>query len=533
MGLSSPFGIFRNIVSRLMGVKSSRGVYFTLSFLTMLSKPLGYVRNLIIAWAFGTSAGMDAYNGALSVISLFAGGVGIAVESSVLPEMERVRNESGGDSRRTGSLFAAAVWIALTLTAILCAALAIAPGVLVRFLASGFDEERVRMGAFMIWWLSPFAAITIFRPLAEVWALFNERFTVSAFCAISFNFIAIPALLLLKSVIGPYAVAACMSAGHAVSFIIFLAVIRGLPLKIAPSLISRGSLSRVVTNGFFSMLISFSGTLYTIVDKYFASRLPVGSVSALSYGSLLLGLLNTAALTPISFFLAKISRLVTANPREAEGMTKQCVAVAFTYTLPIAFLSAAAAKPIVSAIFGWGNFDERSVVMTATCLAGYNLGLVFVIPSTILYRYAQARQGLRALTPFFYSMVALNAFLDWAMVGRWGLWGLSLATSITQAVAFVVWYKLMMPDALFRFLLDSRFFWQFAGVSACSALVLASARLGMAAQLSISLAAMAAYLFAAELAGLMPFVPGHWRPTGLTAFLLEAARSALSPRQGK
>jgi putative peptidoglycan lipid II flippase len=533
MVISLPFSVFRNIASRLMGVKSSRGVYFTLSFLTMLSKPLGYLRNLIIAWAFGTSAGMDAYNAAMSVINLFAGGVGIAVESSVLPEMERIRNESGGDTRLTSSLFAAAVWIALTLTAILCAAIAIAPGVLVRFLASGFDEERVRMGALMIWWLSPLAAISIFRPLAEVWALFNERFTVSAFCAISFNFFAIPALLLLKSVIGPYAVAACMSAGYTASFTIFLAVIKGLPLKIAPPFISTGSLSRIAANGFFSMLISFSSTLYVIVDKYFASRLPVGSVSALSYGSLLLGIFNTAALTPISFFLAKISRLVTANQHEADGVTKQCIAVALAYALPISLMTAAAAKPIVSAIFGWGNFDDHSVVMTAACLAGYNLGLVFAIPSTILYRYAQARQGLRRLTPFFYSMVALNAFLDWAMVGRWGLWGLSLATSITQAVAFAAWYKLMMPGSLFRFLCDSKFFWQLAAVSACTALVLASAGLGMAAQLSVSLAGIAVYLFAAERAGLMPLVPGHWRPIGLTAFLFEAARSVFSLRQGK
>ena len=527
MGFASHLRVFRGFASRLLGTKSSRGVYFTLSFLTMASKPLGYVRNLIIAWAFGTSAGMDAYHAALGVISLFAGSAGVAVESSALPEMERVRNDSGGDSRAAASLFAAMAWGTLAVSAVLYAALFIAPGVLIKFFASGFDDERVRMGAVMVWWLLPFAVISVCRPLAEAWALFTERFTTSAFCAVSFNFIAIPALLLLKPAIGPYAVAACMSAGHAVSFIIFFLALKGVPLKITPSLISGKSLSRICANGFLSMLISFCFVLYNIVDKYFASRLPVGSVAALSYGSLLLGMLNTAALTPISFFLARISRLVAVNPSEADETTKQCISVALAYSLPIAFMTAAAAKPIVAVIFGWGNFDERSVAMTATCFAGYNLGLVSAIPSTILSRYAQARQALNRMTPLLYAMTALNALLDLAMVGRWGLGGLSLATSIAQTVSFAISYKLMMPGSLFRFLKDSKFFWQLAVMMPLSALVWAGARLGMAFQFLFCMASIAAYLLAAQRAGLMPFVPEHWRPLALFSFLIRAAGSVI------
>jgi putative peptidoglycan lipid II flippase len=505
-------------------------VYFTTSFLSMLSKPLGYLRNLIIAWAFGTSGAMDAYHAASGVISLFAGSIGIAVESSVLPEMERVRKESGGDPRRIRSLFAVIAWITLLITGLLCAAFVIAPGVLVKFLASGFDEERVRMGALMLWWLSPFAMVTIFRPLADVWALFTERFTVAAVCGLSFNFIAIPALLLLRPVIGPYAVAACMSVGQVAIFVIFMLALGGIPMRVAPSLVSRESLSRISVNALYSVLISSSGTLYTIVDKYFASSLPVGSVAAISYGGVLLGMINTVALAPISFFLAKISRLVTAEPEMGEEMTKQCAAISFAYILPIGFFSAVIAEPIVSLVFGWGNFDERSIAMTATCLAGYNLGLVFAIPATIVYRYAQACQRLGRMTPLIYAMVGLNGLLDWLMVGRWGLWGLALATSITQTVSFVMYYKFIMTGSLFKFLRESKFYWQFAAVSACCALLWAAGGFGTAAELLIATAIFLAYLFASEMAGIMPLVPKHWRPSGLLAFFAQTARSFISMR---
>ncbi|GHV52561.1 hypothetical protein FACS1894216_08920 [Synergistales bacterium] len=126
----------RRLISRILGVKSSRGVSFTLSFLSALSKPFGYLRILIIAWLFGASAIMDAFQLALGVISLFAGSIGGSMQSAVLPELERVRKETGS-AGKCRSLLAFSAWCAILMTAILCAALFIAPGVMIRTFAGG------------------------------------------------------------------------------------------------------------------------------------------------------------------------------------------------------------------------------------------------------------------------------------------------------------------------------------------------------------------------------------------------------------
>ncbi|MDR1965774.1 MAG: hypothetical protein LBQ36_03615, partial [Synergistaceae bacterium] len=76
-------------------MKSARGVSFALAALTMASKPLGYVRTLIVAWAFGTSPGMDAYHIASGIVSLFATSIGYALESTLLPELVRQKEETG------------------------------------------------------------------------------------------------------------------------------------------------------------------------------------------------------------------------------------------------------------------------------------------------------------------------------------------------------------------------------------------------------------------------------------------------------
>ncbi len=165
-------GFFLDKFRRILNVKSARGVSFTLSIVAMASKPMGYVRMLITAWAFGTSPGMDAFHLASGIVALFAGCIGTAMQSAVLPEIERLR-ATAADDDVCRSVYAVVVWVVLFVSALMCAAFAIAPGVLVRFFAGGFDAERIRMGAIMLWWLFPFAVVTIFRPLLEIWAMFR------------------------------------------------------------------------------------------------------------------------------------------------------------------------------------------------------------------------------------------------------------------------------------------------------------------------------------------------------------------------
>jgi murein biosynthesis integral membrane protein MurJ len=520
MSGSALFNFVRGILSRLLAVKSSRGVSFTLSFMAMLSKPLGYIRTLLIAWMFGTSAGMDSFHAASGIVALFAGNIGMAVESAVLPEMERIRRETGGESG-CDSLFAAVAWLLLLVVVLICAAMALFPEVLIKFFASGFDPERIRTGVLMIWWLMPFAVMNMLRPMVDTWALFTERYTLSSICGLAFNFVAIPTLLLLQRVVGVYSVAACMSFGNAATFLIFFFGLRGVPLRVRMESVRAGSLSRVVLNALFSMLIISSWTLYMIVDRYFASRLPVGSISAISYGGMIQGLMSLIIVTPLTVFLAKVSRLVAESPEEAGCVVRQTIALVVAYSLPMGFISASAAKPIISVVYGWGNFGYNSVNMTAICLAGYNIGLVFVVAGLVLYRYAQAQQRLGRMIHLFYVLVGIGALLDWLMVGRWGLWGLALATSITNMLSFIVYYKVMMDDSLTAFLVRSKFFWQLAAVSVFTAAVWWSGRLGMIVQSVSAAAAAAVYLFAAERAGLMPLVPEHWRPRGLFSFMFQ------------
>jgi putative peptidoglycan lipid II flippase len=511
---------------RITSVKSPRGVSFALTALSLASKALGYARTLFVAWAFGTSAGMDSYHLASGIIALFSGSAGSAIENSVLPELVRLR-EKTGDAKACRSLVAFVSCSVLAIAASLAAILMAFPGTLIRALASGFDSERLLIGSNMLRWLAPFAFITIYRPILDIWAIFSERYTLNSLISTLFNFVAIPALALSIPLIGAYGVAFSMSAGHAIVFALFLFAMRGVPTMWRARGVAWGCVRRIGQNSAYMTVILAANALLTIVDRHFASGLPTGSVAAISYATIVTGFVMTFANTPMAYFLSMVSKSAATNEAESLATIKNALALAMAYHIPLSAFMSSAARPIVSVIFGWGTFDAGSVSATSICLAAYSVGFTFSMASNLMYRYAMALRRLRATTMLSYVLVALNAVLDWAFVDRWGLLGLAAATSLTQIIGFALYYLVILDAPLGGFFADTGFFAQLAISGALALFAKLAAPYGTVCQLAASGAMFSAYMLLAERFGLMRGVSPGWRPRQLARFALSAAKSYL------
>ena len=467
---------------------------------------------------------MDAYHLASGIIALFAGSVGSALENAVLPELVRLRENSGesGKCRSTAAFISCFV---MALAVLFVIALITAPGILIRFFAGGFDGERTLAGARMLWWLLPFAFIVMYKPTLDIWANVRERYTLSPMIATFFNFIAIPAILLSIPFIGIYSVAFSMSAGHGVIFVLFLAAMRGAPLRWRARDVAWDSVRRICSNSAYLVAILAAGALYTVVDRYYASVLPVGSVAAISYAATLIGILTALASTPMTYFLSLITKSAGTDRAESLETVKRAIIVALAYFTPMSAFIAASAGPAVSLIFGWGSFGADSVSMTSACMSAYSAGFAFSVASGVMYRYAMAVGKLRAVTMMTYLSVALNAALDRAFVYRWGLLGLTAATSVTQIILFAVYYTVIIDKSLARFLAGAKFFTQLAASAALAYCASLASAYGTAASLAASAALFAVYLCLAERLGLMASMPPGWRPSQFLAFVANAVKS--------
>lgn len=501
----------RAFFMRLAAVRSAQGASIVMTAASFASKPLGYVRVLIIAWAFGTSAGMDAFYLASGIVTLFTATFTNSMESAVLPEIALLQAREGEESVR--NLMAVVFWILIALTLVFVVVMLFFSEGLVHFFARGFDPHRLHMGGKMLFWLIPFCVASLLRAPADVWAMHKQQYTLSSICALVFNFIAIPSLLVLIPVIGVYSVALCMGMGTMASTCLLWIALRGFPIRF--SFIPWESLRRVGKNTLLSVAVMGSGGLYIMVDRYFASLLPVGSVAAISYAGYIFGLLTALVSPPLFIFLAKASELVAEDIDQAEAYLSKALTVGFSYFTPIGLFVAAASYPIIALSLGWGNFGEISVSATSICLAIYCVGLPFTVLSSVLYRYAQAKQLLGRLVFISYFFVGLNALLNWIFAKWWGIGGLAFATTCTQFCAFLYLGWLVIKKQLERFQ-EQRILTQFSlSLFLASIAWSVSFYVGGIISIANTLLLVSIYFYLANWLQLFRFLPENWQPVYL------------------
>jgi len=471
---------------------------------------------------------MDAFHLASGIIALFAGNMGNALENAVLPELVRLRERTGnteGVCRATAAFISCFV---IALTVLFIIVIVIAPGVLIRFFAGGFDTDRIVVGARMLWWFIPYTQVIMYKPMLDIWANILERYTLSPMITTLFNFVAVPVLLISMRFIDVYSVAFSMSVGHFVTFSIFIICMRGTPVIWRARDVAWDSVKKICENSAYLLIIFAASTLYTVVDRYFASKLPIGSVAAISYAAMLIGILVALASTPMTYFMSMITKSAVTNKMESLEMLKSAITIAFAYFIPLSTFLTAASGPIISLIFGWGNFDSRSVTMTSLCLASYSVGFAFTVASALISIYARALGRLKAVIVRTYLLVALSAALNYALVYRWGLFGLAISTSLTQMVGFVIFYVVIIDASLIRFLVTAKFFHHLVISSTLAYAASLTSGFGSAVLLFVSVVLLTLYLFTAEKFGLMDPLPLGWRPSQFLKFVVSAAKSYAS-----
>jgi putative peptidoglycan lipid II flippase len=177
-----------------------------------------------------------------------------------------------------------------------------------------------------------------------------------------------------------------------------------------------------------------------VVDRFMASRFPVGVISALSYAdrvmqvpvAILVTTVTTAVFPALSQFSA---RQDLVGIRRTVGAGIQLIAMSL---VPVAVLLALLSRDVVAVLFERGQFTASDVQTTAGAVTALAAGLVFVGLFQLVPRVFNAMQ----LT----SLVALSGFMNLGfktgfnvlLVPTFGYIGFALATSAMYAATGVI-----------------------------------------------------------------------------------------------
>jgi len=411
-----------------------------------LDKLLGMFRQVVIARQFGVSAELDAFNAANNIpdllFALIAGG---ALAIALIPVLTETLGLSGREamwrlfSRVANWAFlitaGAAVIVYFAAEPIVQAEIGVAPGFTPEMQALVVDLMRLNLVATLLFSLSG---------LVMAGLQSNQHFFLPALAPVMYDVGQIfGALVLAPSTpisIGPIALPAfglgvyglvygvVLGAGlHLLTQVpgLFRYRFRWSPVlntaDVGLHKVARMMGPRILTIAAFNLVFVATDNL--------ASRLEVGSVTALVYGWLIMQVPETLLATAIGTALLPTlsEHFARGEPAQFEASVARANRSLLALTLPITALLCLTLHPLVEAVFGLDAEGTRLVVRTAQA---FLLGLAGHSLLEVTARGFYSRQN--ALVPLGGALVGLATFVALALVlyQPLGSAGIALANSL-------------------------------------------------------------------------------------------------------
>lgn len=502
----------RRLVWQLKNL-SPRASVAAVTIAQIIPKPIGYIRLVLVAYLFGASAGMDAYNVAEGALGLLLGLPLSIVQTAVIPNLMRL---SAKDDTAARSFFA---WIArfvMIWGAVMAAAVVLFPREVLWLFAAQLDDARVNIARVMLMIVLPASYVRLLGSMVVIWGNYKKSYSVQSVVTAPAGVLALVLMLIFVPFMGVYSVPASISIAGIIFTLMAYYLLRDMPLK-PRTPVPRDVLRKTGHDAIMSLGMLAAGVLYGVTDRWFAAGMAAGNMTALSYATLVSQLPTMITAACVNMFLTHSSR-VSSDSEALHSSLNKALAIGWAYMLPVAFGMAAAAKPIISMALGYGAFDATAVSITASCVAVQALVLPLGIWSNLMGQFGLATSRLKLILGVSYVSVFLNVVLDWLFAPIWGAAGLCAATSLNQASLGIYYIYRMAPKGTFALHLP----WiarqtAFAAVWAAALYQLSDSKL---ATFTVGAALGAAHLFVCERMGWMRDVPAGWRPTEMCAMVL-------------
>ena len=426
------------------------------SAMTMISRVLGLIRDMVIAFFFGSTAGADAFFLAFRIPNffrrLFAEGAFSQAFVPVLSEYKTKRTHA--EARRLVNLTTGSLGLALLFITVLGVAGAelvisiFAPG----YLYQG-EDARFALAVDMLRLTFPYLLLISMTALSGAILNTYGRFAVPAFTPALLNVSLISCAFLLREHLDEPVMALAwgvLIAGVAqLTFQLpFLARIKLLPVP-KPGFGDEG-VKRVGALMLPAIFGASVGQINLLVDTLLASFLEAGSLSWLYYSDRLLEFpLALFGITLATVILPGLSREHAENATGSFTRTLDwALRLALLFGLPASAALVLLSDKLIATLFFQGEMAVRDVQMAGMSLAAYGAGLLGHMLVKVLAPGFFARQD--TATPVRYGVIAMatNMVLNLLLIVHFKHVGLALATSLSAFLNAALLYRRLAKDGV-------------------------------------------------------------------------------------
>ena len=444
----------------------------TFSFFTIISRLLGYVRDILIAVFLGVGPLADAFFVAFRIPNtfrrLFSEGT---FNAAFVPSYSSLLNKKKKSENFVNSIFNLLILGLFFLVLII----EILMPLFIFLIAPGFegDSEKMELVITLTRITFPFL---LFISLASFFsAILNShnKFAIASAAPIILNIFLIGVLcfgqVLNDQLVYYLSYAVTLSGVLQCIFLYFFIKKYFLPkfrfnIKIDKNI--KNFFKKLLPSIFSSGVTQINILVGTIIASFQAS-----AVSYLYYADRVYQInLAIAGIAIGTVILPKLSKYVQNNKKEKINLIQnKALELSLFLSIPAAIALLIASEEIISSLFGYGSFDEKSIKNSANALFYFAIGLPAFALIKIFSSFFFARHNTKI--PFYISLVSvlLNIIISIAFFKEIGFLIIPIATSISSWVNALFLFIFLKKNNLFSFNLI--FVNRFTKISAASILM--------------------------------------------------------------
>lgn len=432
-----------------------------MAVIILLAKVLGLLRDVLVARFYGTGMEAVAYETAsrlpVTIFDLVIGGV---VTSAFIPVFNSLLVKKGkSDAMRFANSymnFILIVCIGIALLGIVFAEIlvdAMAPGISAEANVLAVKLTRIMFPMIVFTGLA-FSFVGILQSLGE--------YNIPALISLVSNSIMVVYLFTLNRVFGIVGLALAMLIGWASQALVQVPKAYSLGFRYRPTLkIFDENLIRAAKNSLPILIGTWTTPICNLINSRFASEIEEGrGMTAIGYANRLYTIMvGVFSFVATNLLFPFFSRAEAEGDREgAKRMIRTSVKTLVYIIAPITVGIMLLSEPFTALIYERGEFTASDTALTASALAGYSVGMIFMAANEVIVKALFAAERPKVSMASSLISMAVNVIVVWSFADRLGVGGIALisalATILNLGVNLAVSHKLDVCRFKLRDLLD-------------------------------------------------------------------------------
>ena len=421
-----------------------------ITIITLISRPIGFVREAVQAYLFGASRSVDAFiiafNFPETIQNLFFTG---ATSAFLIPVCTKYLH----DDEEYSKIYSTFINIAIILTVLVSALFLIFSTSITRFIALGFAPGEQALTRILFLIMIPVIAFHTILSIMKAFLNAKEHFAAPELSGILWSVCFIAAAFLFSRTLGIYSLALGVTVGSFLQIVMQYPYLRRLNIRYRFVMdLHHPALAQAKNLLTGALIASSAMPVNSFVGKQLATTLPEGHVASLAYAfRIFIFPVSLFAVPVYTVVFSKISRFYHEKDWKSFWTNLDSSIVLFAITLiPSTVFLSAAGDLCIKVIYQRGAFTPHVTTLAANVLSGYSAGLFFYALSITFVRAFNAMHDTKTPAVVAVVSMALNAYVAWLLSKPLASLGISIATSAASFFNFVVLFIIFIKKYNYR-----------------------------------------------------------------------------------